>query len=53
MIGEHMWRAGNPTRSEIKEAFLRFFSSSNAYQGFNLSKLRHEARRKATRITLP
>jgi hypothetical protein len=26
MIGERMCRAGKPTRSEIKEAFLRFFT---------------------------
>jgi hypothetical protein len=27
MIGERMWRAGKPTRSEIKEAYdLRFFT---------------------------
>jgi hypothetical protein len=26
MIGEHMWRAGKPTRSEIKEAYRRFFT---------------------------
>jgi hypothetical protein len=26
MIGERMWRAGKPTRSEIKKAYLRFFT---------------------------